>query len=105
MIRRKSVALWVTSVATTGTAVLVTVVLPASAQAATGVFSYDAHGTTHSITNPAPGACLNTLDAVRATNRTNGPIEVYSSSDCNGSIHTVEPGGTFSGDFNSAKAA
>jgi hypothetical protein len=101
MIRRTSVAGWVTSVAA---AVLGAVALPAYAQASTGVFNYDAHGATRSITNPAPGSCLNTPDAIRATNRTDGPIELYGSSGCNGLIRTVQPGESFSETFNSARA-
>jgi hypothetical protein len=101
MIRRISVAGWIASVAVT---ILGTVALPAYAQASTGVFSYDAHGTTRSITNPAPGACLNTLDAIRATNRTDGPIELYGNPGCNGPIRTVQPGESFPVNFNSAKA-
>jgi hypothetical protein len=102
MIRRTSVAGWV---AAAGTAVLLAVALPPSAQAATGIFRYyDERGTTRSITNPAPGACLRTVDAVRATNGTNGRIELYGSPYCHVLIHTVEPGGGFRGGFNSAKA-
>lgn len=101
MTRRVSVAGWA---AIAGTAVLLAVALPPSAQAAAGVFRYyDAQGTSRSITNPAPGACLRTLNAIRATNETNEPIEVYSGSDCRGLIYTVAPGEGFSGDFNSAK--
>ncbi|HEV7450381.1 MAG TPA: hypothetical protein VGO16_03135 [Pseudonocardiaceae bacterium] len=104
MIRRTFVASWVDIVAATGAAVLLAVALPPSAQAATGVFHYyDARGTVRSVTNPAPGACLRTVDAGRATNDTNGRIELYGSPDCDVLIRTVEPGEGFQGGFNSAK--
>lgn len=96
---------WKTIVAAVGTAALLAVALPLSAQADTGVFYYsDAHGTNYSITNPAPGACLRTLDAIRATNKTSRSIELYSSPDCRGLVHAVKPGENFPGNFNSAKA-
>lgn len=95
---------WATIVAAVGAAVLLAVVLPVSAQAADGVFRYEAQGTSRSVTNPAPGACLRTLNAVRATNETNGTIELYSSSDCSGQARSLARNEQFSGNFNSAKS-
>jgi hypothetical protein len=96
---------WKTTVAAVGAAALLVVALPLSAQADTGVFYYyDVHGTNYSITNPAPGACLRTLEAIHATNHTGQSIDLYSSPDCQGLVHTVKPGEDFPGNFNSAKA-
>jgi hypothetical protein len=103
MIRRTRMTNWGTAVATTGVAALLMVALPPSAQASVGTFSYNARGTDHSITNPAPGVCLRTPSATRASNETDGPIEGYSSSSCSGLIRTLRPHESFFGDFNSAK--
>ena len=96
---------WKTTVAAVGAAALLAVALPLSAQAGTGVFYYyDLHGTNYSVTNPAPGACLRTLDAIHATNHTSQSIDLYNSPDCQKLVHTVKPGEDFPGNFNSAKA-
>jgi hypothetical protein len=92
------------AVCAAGAAVLFMAALPSSAQAAIGVFRYyDAQGISRSITNPAPAACLRTAGAVRATNDTDEPIELYSSADCRGLVHTVSPREDFSVNFNSAR--
>jgi hypothetical protein len=101
---QRVMASWVTIVAAVGAAALLAVVLAVSAQAATGVFRYEAHGTSRSVTNPAPGACLRTLNAVRATNETSGTIELYSSPDCSGLVRTLGRGESLSVNFNSAKS-
>jgi hypothetical protein len=105
MARRKSARNWKTTLVPAGTAVLLTVALPLPSQAATGEFDYyTTPRTGYAIINPAPGVCLRTPYAIYATNRTDQPIQVYDSSDCNTLLYTVGPGGDFQGDFNSTKA-
>lgn len=101
---RRVMASWVTIAVAVGVAALLAVVLPVSAQAANGVFRYEAQGTSRSVTNPAPGACLRTLNAVRATNETSGTIALYSGSDCSVLVRTLGRGESFSVNFNSAKS-
>jgi hypothetical protein len=93
----------VSGATTVGAAILLSVALTSSAQASVGIFRYyDAQGISHSITNPAPGACLRTPGAIRAINNTNGPIQLYSSSNCGGLVHTLSPNEDFAGGFSSA---
>lgn len=105
MARRQSVRNWKTILASTGTAVLLTVALPLPSQAATGEFDYyTGPRTGYAITNPASGTCLHTPDAIYGTNETDQSIQVYSGSDCGALLQTIKPGKDFQGDFNSAKA-
>lgn len=90
-------------VTTIGAAIVITAAVPLSAHASAGTFSYNARGTGHSITNPAPGVCLRTPGATNARNETNGPVGLYNDSSCGEVIHIIKPNEAFFGDFNSAK--
>lgn len=88
-----------------GTAVLFTAIPPLSSQAATGEFDYyTPQQAQYAIVNPAPGRCINTQNAIYATNGTDQPIQVYGSPDCNTLLGTVGSGDTFQRAFNSIRA-
>lgn len=103
MIRLRSAATAVGAAAVLCVAPSLSAQAATSAQTATGSFYYsDTNGATYYITNPPPGACLGTPDAISARNDTDQTVRMYDSSDCSGLAYTVKRGENFSGNFNSA---
>lgn len=72
---------------------LLVLTLPASSQAAAGVFTYTvANGGPQSISNPVDGHCYNTDGATAAGNNTNREARLYASAGCMGTaVATLNP--------------
>jgi hypothetical protein len=88
------------ALAALGSAALLVVAIPASAQAATGTFQY-----THAysklpvaLTNPADVTCIETTAFGVVTNDTNNNVTLYPSPNCQGEpLGTLAPKGTAKG--------